>query len=80
MQKMEINVIAFGQIADIFGSRALQLTDVNSTDELRRKLEKKYPQLKEMNYLVAVDRNIIQADTVISDTSTIALLPPFSGG
>lgn len=77
---MKINIIAFGQIADIFGSRSMQLNDVNSTDALKLKLENEYPQLKEMNYLVAVDRNIIQDNTIISDKTDIALLPPFSGG
>ena len=77
---MEINIIAFGQIADIFGCRSLQLYDVNSTDALKLYLEKKFPQLKELNYLVAVDRNIIQGNTIISDKTDIALLPPFSGG
>ena len=77
---MEINVIAFGQIADIFGSHSLQLKDVSSTDELRNEIENTYPDLKKLNYLVAVDHNIIQNDTIISDKNTIALLPPFSGG
>jgi sulfur-carrier protein len=77
---MEINIIAFGQIADIFGSRSLQINDVNTTDAMKVKLEKQFPELKEMNYLVAVDRNIIQDNTIMSDKTDIALLPPFSGG
>ncbi|MGZ5192114.1 MAG: MoaD/ThiS family protein [Flavisolibacter sp.] len=77
---MEISVKAFGQIADIFGSRSLQLKNVDSTDDLRNKIENEFPELKKLNYLVAVDRNIIQNDTIISDKTEIALLPPFSGG
>ena len=77
---MEISVMAFGQIADIFGSRKLQLKNISSTDELKNKIENEFPDLKKMNYLVAVDHNIIQYDTIISDKNVIALLPPFSGG
>lgn len=72
--------MAFGQIADIFGSRKLQLKNISSTDELKNKIENEFPDLKKMNYLVAVDHNIIQYDTIISDKNVIALLPPFSGG
>ena len=72
--------MAFGQIADIFGSRKLQLKNIRSTDELKNKIENEFPDLKKMNYLVAVDHNIIQNDTIISDKNAIALLPPFSGG
>ena len=77
---MEINVMAFGQIVDIFGSRSLQFKNVNSTDDLKNKIEDQFPELKKMNYLVAVDHNIIQNDTIITDKNAIALLPPFSGG
>ena len=77
---MEISVMAFGQIADIFGSRKLQLKNISSTDELKNKIENEFPDLKKMNYLVAVDHNIFQYDTIISDKNVIALLPPFSGG
>ena len=72
--------MAFGQIADIFGSRSLQLKNINSTDDLKNTIENKFPELKKMNYLVAVDHDIIQNNTIISDKTTIALLPPFSGG
>ena len=77
---MEVNVIAFGQIVDIFGSRTLQLKDVTSTDALRNKIENEFPELKKMHYLVAVDHTIIEEDTVIPNKATVALLPPFSGG
>jgi molybdopterin converting factor small subunit len=77
---MNISVIAFGQIAEIFGSRSLEIHEVTNTDELRNKIEKSFPKLKDLNYLIAIDRNIINEDTVIPEHSEIALLPPFSGG
>ena len=77
---MEINILAFGQIADIAGKNSWTVHDVNDTDSLQKKLEHQFPVLKEMNYLVAVDKTIIQANTLLSSEVTVALLPPFSGG
>jgi molybdopterin converting factor small subunit len=33
-----------------------------------------------VKYIIAVDKKVIQENTVISETSNVALLPPFSGG
>jgi sulfur-carrier protein len=77
---MDINVMAFGQIAEIFGSRVLKIAAVNNTAELKNQIENSYPELKDMHYLIAIDRTIIQQDSLIPENAEIALLPPFSGG
>ena len=77
---MEINILAFGQIADIAGKNSWTIDNAEDTDSLKEKLEQRYPILKEMNYLIAVDKTIIQTNTPLSSEVTVALLPPFSGG
>ncbi|MCZ2458763.1 MAG: MoaD/ThiS family protein [Chitinophagales bacterium] len=77
---MKINVLAFGQIADITGKSELEIFQVNSTGELTQVLEKTYPQLKSGNFLIAVNKKIIQKNTELHNEDTVALLPPFSGG
>ena len=54
--------------------------EVNDTNELVDKLQSIYPRLTESNYVIAVDRNIIQENTMLQQNAEVALLPPFSGG
>jgi molybdopterin converting factor small subunit len=75
-----ITVLLFGMIKDIIGNNALVMHEVNDTNELVDKLQSIYPRLTESNYVIAVDRNIIQENTMLQQNAEVALLPPFSGG
>ena len=70
----------FGQLNDIVGSSSIQVNDITDTEELIKHLQLKYPSLINTKYRIAVNRNIIQSNTVLQDDAEIALLPPFSGG
>ncbi len=70
----------FGQLVDLIGSNCIEVIDVNDTDKLIQQLQSKYPLLKNSKYKVAVNRNIIQSNTILKQDAEIALLPPFSGG
>ena len=77
---MEINLIAFGQIAEITGQSAWKISEVEDTNSLIKKLEEEFPALVKMKYSIAVNKKVIQENTTIYENDTIALLPPFSGG
>lgn len=77
---MEINIIAFGKIADLMPGREWKMEGINSTGALRDKLEKDYPALKDLPYLVAVNRQITSGDQPFTPGAEVALLPPYSGG
>ncbi len=77
---MEINLLAFGQLAEITGKAELRILDVKNTNELNQKLIEQYPKLVAFNYLLAVNKKIVQGNTSLNDKDTVALLPPFSGG
>lgn len=77
---MEVNIIAFGKIADLLPSRAWKMEGISSTSALREKLEKDYPDLKGLPYLIAVDKQIAAGDQPLSPGAEVALLPPYSGG
>jgi molybdopterin converting factor small subunit len=77
---MEINVLAFGKIADIAAARAWKMEGVNSTADVRRQLEEIYPGMRGLNYLVAVNKEIVTVDTPLHEGAEVALMPPFSGG
>ncbi|MCC7401890.1 MAG: MoaD/ThiS family protein [Chitinophagaceae bacterium] len=77
---MEINVLAFGQVADITAKSSLKFSDVKNTNELNQLLLTIHPELQNINYLIAVNKKIIRENTELHHEDTVALLPPFSGG
>ncbi|MCC7231578.1 MAG: MoaD/ThiS family protein [Bacteroidia bacterium] len=77
---MRVNVLVFGQIAEITGSVSLEMKDTKDTNELVQRLITDYPKLKSIEYSLAVNRNIVRENTKLKDQDTVALLPPFSGG
>jgi len=77
---MEINLLSFGQVADITGKDTLKIPDVKNTNELNRFLTKAWPKLQSIKYSIAVNKKIIQENTQLHDQDTVAILPPFSGG
>ena len=79
LSMMPINIIVFGQLADITGN-TLSLDNVADTDSLVRKLNQLYPPLANKKYAVAVDRQVVNKNILLTDNSIVALLPPFSGG
>lgn len=77
---MGVNVIIFGRLAEIVGQSSLELENISDTDHLQRILLEQYPLLATVNYRVAVDRQLAEGNIPLQAHSTIALLPPFSGG
>jgi molybdopterin converting factor small subunit len=76
---MSIKVILFGKLADIAGN-SVSVKNVADTDSLVNALNKDYPALANTKYVIAVDKQVIRENTVLSNNNTVALLPPFSGG
>lgn len=74
-----ITVIFFGKLVEIAES-SVEVQKVSSTDELLVQLHAQYPLLAGEKFVMAVDKKMISSNTKLSDNSTVALLPPFSGG
>lgn len=77
---MNIRVLFFGQIADITGKDNLEISNVETSNELKLRLCQLYPSLKEYTFSIAVNEEIVQANAALKDGDIVALLPPFSGG
>lgn len=75
-----MKIIPFGKLADILEHNAVIVEHIFDTDGLRQALERQFPQIIHIQYLVAVNRKIVTENTILDDDATIALLPPFSGG
>ena len=76
---MAVEIIIFGQLADIAGS-SLSMENVADTNALVSGLHKLYPALADVKYLIAVNKSVVNENTVLNENSVVALLPPFSGG
>lgn len=77
---MEINLLAFGQVADITGKNKWKIAGVHNTDDLLQKLITDFPDLRSLSYSIAVNKVIIRENTLLANDDTVAILPPFSGG
>jgi sulfur-carrier protein len=76
---MQINIITFGQICEVLGETVV-VNNINDTDSLILELKNKYPRLKDITYRIAVNKKLISTNTLLTDNSTVALMPAFSGG
>ena len=77
--KMQIEIIIFGQLCEILGQN-LVLDNIADTNGLTSALIKQYPKLAGSKYMIAVNKKLITGNTLLTGNSTVALLPPFSGG
>jgi len=77
---MKVNIILFGQLVDITGVDSFVMEDTFDTNCLVISLQKSYPAIMNAKYLIAVDKKVIEKNTLLPDNCTVALLPPFSGG
>ncbi len=76
---MQVRVILFGQLTEILGQE-LVLDHLEDTDGLKAELISRYPALGAMTFVMALDNRTVTGNTRLSNNSTVALLPPFSGG
>jgi molybdopterin converting factor small subunit len=67
-------------LTDIAGTNSLVVEAVQDTDALVAAVNRRYPPMTGARYTIAVDKRAISINTVISENSDLAFLPPFSGG
>ncbi len=77
---MEIEIISFGQITEFINNQKVEVDGISDTDAFKQYLEDRFPTLKDMKYKLALNKNIVQQNTEITNQATIAIMPPFSGG
>lgn len=76
----QISVLFFGQIVDHTKVSSLTMTDIKDTDSVLDRLKSLYPQLEFNAYQIALDKEIIHSNTMLTSNHTLALLPPYAGG
>lgn len=80
---MTITLKYFGLITDITNKKeevfSLESNSISVAD-FQLQLEKKYPELQNTTYSIAVNQNVATADILVYKNDELALLPPFAGG
>ena len=82
---MNIGVIMFGIAQEIFGKSTVAVECSNldklTAGTLKSKLETIKPALKELgSYMIAVNNEYADDNSVINEKDEVALIPPVSGG
>jgi len=75
-----MEIIAFGRLADMIENKEINLEGVTTTDQLRQKLQVRFPFLSGIRYAIAVNNKILPGNAFLEQNDRIALLPPYSGG
>ncbi|GAB4278208.1 MAG: hypothetical protein Kow0068_01710 [Marinilabiliales bacterium] len=77
---MKIKLYVFGKIYDIIQSDCIILKNISNLNELFEYLYSEYPELKNINFQVSVNKTIVKEKFDFKDGDEVALLPPFAGG
>ena len=79
---MKLEVLYFGLVAEAIKCVKEELiVDASiSVTQLRELLIGKYKELEQLSYQIAVNQKLASPDTLITNNSEIAILPPFAGG
>lgn len=75
-----MELICFGQLAEILQAGRLTFDSVPDTDTLKQRLLEQYPALASLRFTIAVNRRVVHGNTPLAPGDDIALMPPFSGG
>ncbi len=72
----------FGILADKAGSSEIEfeIGNIADAESLLEKINKEFPEFKNTNYVIAVNKKIVSANLHLKENDEIALLPPFAGG
>lgn len=80
---MMITIRAFGIAKEICGGSTFQmeLSDKATAGDLKQTLSEQYPRLGNLaSFLLAVNEEFAQEDTILHASDEIAIIPPVSGG
>lgn len=73
-------VTFYGILKEKIASELILNVPLKNVAEMRAYLEENYSILRNIPYLVAINRSISSLEKPLSPSDDIAILPPFSGG
>lgn len=75
-----MEIIAFGVAARIIGAPRITWPYISDTQTLRTELIRRYPGLRNVPFVLAVNKDLSPEDHAIPPGATVAVMPPYSGG
>lgn len=74
-----INLIFFGSFRDSFGfsQKEVNFVDIES---LKAWMIQQKPEIAEMDFLIAVNQEVVKGNTVFAEGDEVAVMSPFAGG
>jgi len=73
-------VTFYGILQEKIASELSLNISLKNVSEMRSYLEENYPILRNIPYLVAINRTVSSLESPLAPNDNIAILPPFSGG
>lgn len=77
---MKHSILVFGALTDITEKEQIEVENIENSEQLMARLVEMYPAIAHHKFAIAIDNHIINEVKEIKADSSIALLPPFSGG
>ncbi|MBK7816151.1 MAG: MoaD/ThiS family protein [Sphingobacteriaceae bacterium] len=76
----DIRIDLYGVLAEIAGKQQLIYSNIKDIHSLKKKVNTNFPEMDAYNYIIAINNMIVHENVQIPLGSSIALMPPFSGG
>lgn len=77
---MNVKVILFGSLADLAGCSMMDIDNIPDVSSLKLEMERKIQGLRNANYSIAVNGELVRGNVTFENGYEIAFLPPFAGG
>jgi molybdopterin converting factor small subunit len=77
---MEVKVLFFGVLAEVTGTNLKHYRDVNSTGDLKLRIQDDFPEIVHYNFRISLNNEITDKDLLLKPGDEVALMPPFAGG
>lgn len=77
---MKTTVLFFGALAEITGKPSMEIAGCSDTDAVQKAVLQQFPQLADRKFALALDKQLLRHNAALQEGSTLAFLPPFSGG
>ena len=77
---MKIKITAFGYLAETLGKSQFEMENISDVYSLKKEIENNFPEIKNIEYKIAVNKELVNENILLNENSEVVLLPPFAGG
>lgn len=75
-----VKILFYGQLAEKTGVQKIEKEFSGTLSELKDLLKSDFPEIREYDWILAVNEEIVRNDPVLKEGDEIACMPPFAGG